>query len=64
MAKSVKEKKEMKIFSSFDEENEEEYKRRQQMSCEERCREFSILQERRWGKYWRSKPIKKVVTYD
>lgn len=57
-------KKVVKIFSSFEEENEEEYKRRRQMSCEDRWREFSILQERRWGKDWRSKPIEKVVSFE
>ena len=57
-------KKEVKIFSSFEEENEEEYKRRRNMSVDDRIREFSILQERRWGKDWTSKPIEKVVTYE
>ncbi len=54
----------VKIFSSFREENEKEYRRRRQMGPEQRIREFAILQERRWGKNWRSKPIEKVVSFE
>jgi hypothetical protein len=52
----------VKIFSSFEEENEAEYKRRRNMTLKQRMQEFSVLQERRWGKNWRSKPIEKVVS--
>ncbi|KAA3612021.1 MAG: hypothetical protein D8M58_19945 [Calditrichaeota bacterium] len=54
----------VKIFSSFEEENEAEQKRRRQMTSEERMREFSVLMDRRWGKDWHSKPIKKIVSYE
>lgn len=55
---------EVKIFSSFEEENACEYKRRKKMSVEERCREFAVLQAQRWGADWFIKPIVKKVTYE
>jgi hypothetical protein len=54
----------VKIFSSFEEENEAEYERRRNMTLKQRMQEFSVLQERRWGKDWHSKPIKKIVSYE
>ena len=54
----------VKIFSSFDEENQQEYERRKNMTPEERQREFAVLQERRWGAGWGSKPIEKKVSYE
>ena len=54
--------KNVKFFSSFQEENEAETQRRREMTREEIYKEFSILQDRRWGKNWHLQPIvKKVV---
>lgn len=54
----------VEIFYSFKEENEAENKRRSQMTIEDRLKEFAILQERRWGVDWATKPIEKVVSYE
>lgn len=64
MSKNTKGGKKVKFFSSFEEENKQEYERRKNMSYEERCREFEILQERRWGAEWTSQPIEKKVTFE
>ncbi len=64
MEKKSHENVEVSVFSSFEEENAQEYKRRREMTVEERMREFAVLQERRWGADWRSKPIEKVVSYE
>ena len=47
----------VKIYHSFEEENQAEHQRRANMTQKERCREFGILQERMWGKKWRAKPL-------
>lgn len=57
-------KKKVEFFFSFEEENKAEYLRRKKMSIEERVKEFSALQERRWGKNWTSVPIVKSATYE
>jgi hypothetical protein len=57
-------KKSVEIFRLFEDENQREYNRRKKMTAEERCREFSILQARRWGKDWASKSIEKIVSYE
>lgn len=54
----------VEIFHSFKEKNEAENRRRSQMTTEDRLREFAILQERRWGPDWATKPIEKVVSYE
>ncbi len=36
----------VKIFSSFEEENEAEFKRRRNVTLKQRMQEFSVLQER------------------
>lgn len=54
----------VKIFSSFDEENAFEYRRRRNMTDREKWLEFSELQKRRWGAQWTSEPIKKVVSIE
>lgn len=64
MHKNSDRKTRVKIFSSFEEENKQEYERRKNMTYEERRREFAILQERRWGAKWTSKPIEKKVTFE
>ena len=51
--------KRVKIYHSFEEENEAEYRRRAQMTPEERMQEFAILQERQWGKDWTERPMVK-----
>lgn len=51
-------------FSSFEEENRYEYKRRKQMTIKEKLLEFEVLQRRRWGNDWASKPMIKKVTID
>ena len=56
--------KSFQIFSSFEEENRAEAKRRAAMSPEERCQEMAILQVRRWGKRWTSTPIEKIATWE
>ena len=62
MSKQLKSKNEVKVFNSFEEENKAEHQRRKRMTQEEIYKEFSILQDRRWGKNWHLKPIvKKVV---
>jgi hypothetical protein len=56
--------KRVQIFSSFEEENQAERQRQGNMTPEERCREFSVLQERRWGKSWTEQPMEKVASYE
>ena len=60
----MKQDRKVEFFSTFIEENKAEYLRRQSMSIEERIKEFSILQERAWGKLWISKPMKKKATWE
>ncbi len=64
MVKKTKQKAKVNYFSSFEEENAQEYTRRRMMSDEEKRREFEILQQRRWGSDWASKPIIKIVSYE
>ncbi len=54
----------IKVFSSIEEENEAEYRRRAQMTPQERMEEFAILQERAWGDKWTKEPMVKVITYE
>lgn len=56
--------KRVRIYHSFEEENEAEYRRRAQMTPDERMREFAVLQERQWGKDWTEKPMVKVATWE
>lgn len=64
MANDKHNKKIVSCFSSFQQENEQETKRRRQMTIEERLREFDVLQMRRWGADWYKKPIVKKVTFE
>lgn len=57
-------KKQVRLFSSFEQENREEHKRRARLSPEERIHEFSIIQERIWGKGWTLKPIQKTARFE
>jgi len=54
----------IKVFHSFEEENQAEYRRRARMTPEERMTEFAALQERVWGKDWASRPIVKKATWE
>ncbi len=54
----------VKIYHSFEEENEAEYRRRARMTSEQRMAEFAVLQERAWGKGWTKKPIVKIATWE
>lgn len=56
--------KRVKIFTSFADENRYEEERRQKMTVEDRIKEFAVIQERRWGGGWRSRPIVKKVTFE
>jgi hypothetical protein len=51
-------------FSSFDEENQYEYERRRNMTVREKLQEFEVLQKRRWGSDWTTKPMVKKVTIE
>lgn len=52
------------VFTSFDEENQVEIRRRAAMSPEERLEEFAALQERLWGELWTSVPMARVATWE
>ncbi len=54
----------VKIFSSFEEENEAEHSRLAAKTPEQCLDEFAILQERLWGKKWTEEPIVKVATWE
>ncbi len=54
----------VEIFSSFEEESEAEYQRRNNQSPWERIHEFSILQERCWGDKWTKNKIEPVVSFE
>jgi len=54
----------IEVFQTFEQENDVERRRFRRMSPRERWREFSLLQERRWGAGWTSVPIVKKVKYE
>jgi hypothetical protein len=56
--------KRVRIYSSFEAENQAEAERRGRMTPEERMRELAVLQDRVWGKDWREKPMIKVATWE
>ena len=49
------------VFDSLQEENQVEYKRRADMTPEDRLKEFEILQERVWGPQWTSQSMIKKL---
>lgn len=51
-------------YSSFAEEAKAETKRRSMQTHQERLREFSILQDRCFGKGWKKKRIIKKITWE
>jgi hypothetical protein len=54
----------VRVFTSFENENEAEHRRLARMSPQERMLEFSVLQGRRWGEFWGQKPIEKCATWE
>ena len=54
----------VEVFQSFEEENDAERQRRADMTSEERCEEFEVLQERHWGSQWLSEPMKRVASWE
>jgi hypothetical protein len=54
----------VRVFASFEEENEAEHRRLAAMSHQERMREFAVLQARRWGVGWGRAPIAKQATWE
>ncbi len=52
------------VFSSIEEENLAEYRRRAEMTPMERMKEFAILQERLWGDKWTKEPMVKVIRFE
>ena len=64
IALSINQNKQIRIFSSFEEENRAEHQHRANMTPKERCREFEILQQRRWGADWTTKPMVKIASYE
>lgn len=54
----------VRVFLSFEEENEAEHQRLAAMTHDERMREFGVLQARRWGKDWGRLRIEKRATWE
>jgi len=54
---------EVRVFSSFEDENAAEHQRLAEMTHDERLREFAVLQARRWGDGWGEAPMEKRVTW-
>lgn len=54
----------VRVFSSFDEENAAEHRRLSEMSPHSRLREFAVLQARRWGASWGRIPMQRKVTWE
>ncbi len=52
------------VFSSFEEENAAEYKRRANMTPKQRLAEFATLQARLWGRKWTHEPMIKVAGWE
>lgn len=59
-----KRKRKIRVFSSFEEENQAEFLRMARMTPAQRLEEASILQDRAWGKGWHKKPIKKILSIE
>lgn len=60
----MNDKKKARIFRSLEEENQAERRRRAQMTPHERWQELSVLQARRWGPDWATKPMTKTATWE
>ena len=55
---------EVRVYSSFEEENAAEHRRLAGMTHDDRLREFAVLQARRWGDDWGRAPMEKRVTWE
>lgn len=55
---------EVRVFSSFEEENAAEHRRLAGMSHHDRLQEFAVLQVRRWGESWSQTPMQRTVTWE
>ncbi|HES59415.1 MAG: hypothetical protein JW956_06505 [Calditrichaceae bacterium] len=64
MKNKIRQNKDIKYFSSFEEENKYEHDRRRKLSVIEMQQEFAALQARRWGADWIHKPIEKIASYE
>ena len=62
--KSASEEKSVRVYSSFEEENEAEHRRLAAMSHRERIGEAAILQSRRWERSWGLTPIVKTASWE
>ena len=51
----------IKVFSSFEDENEAEHRRLAAMTPEQRWQEMAVLQGRVWGVDWATKPIERIA---
>jgi hypothetical protein len=54
----------VRVFDSFEEENEAEHQRLAAMTHGERMQEFAVLQARRWGANWGRQRIVKRATWE
>jgi len=61
---SMKRNTEVRVFSTFEEENTAEHRRLAGMSHQRRMAEFAVLQARRWGEAWGQVPMEKRVTWE
>ncbi len=52
------------IFSSPEDAEQADIRRRAKMTPSERWQEMAILQKRAWGENWTRIPIKKIVSYE
>ena len=59
-----KRKRKIRVFSSFEEENQAEILRMAKMTPSQRLKEAAILQERAWGVGWTKKPMKKIFSIE
>jgi hypothetical protein len=64
MSITMRKQKKVKVFASFEQENNYELERRRKMKTAERIQEFVVIMERTWGKDWTKQPIKKVVSFE
>ena len=55
---------EVRIFTSFEDENVAEHRRLARMTPNDRWRELAVLQARLWGEHWRSYPIVKRASWE
>lgn len=64
MKRPVREDARVRVFFSFEEENEAEHRRLADMTHDERMQEFAVLQTRRWGDFWYLEPIVKQAAWE